>query len=325
MVLDRSPVSEPVKQFAFSDRIYALEFSPFDWSSSLLALGLADSVVIGQVKFPEEEDDAIEEPEFERLHEIHHDTRVQCLAWGPRTSQMVAPRCVQFATGGTDHKLRVFFTEASEVTVKLLKGHNDYINGLAYEPETGQLIISCSDDHTAKLWDLSTGAILHAFHLSSPGVSVCWHPSETGKIMVCQKSGVISLYNSTNYSPILSLDACTSPLLSADWSLSNSLLVVAAAFSDLVYFDLSRPSLPTERRTTHSEGGRLVRLARSTDALVASVGKPGATLKVIQHRPGLNIVSNQKKIIGGGASWHLRLPYLAVANDREIDLYKFPL
>ena len=53
--------------------------------------------------------------------------------------------------------------------MKLLKGHNDYINGLAYEPESGQLIISCSDDHTAKLWDLSTGAILHAFHLSSPG------------------------------------------------------------------------------------------------------------------------------------------------------------
>ena len=60
MVLDRSPVSEPVKQFAFSDRIYALEFSPYDWSSSLLALGLADSVVIGQIKFPEEEEEEIE-------------------------------------------------------------------------------------------------------------------------------------------------------------------------------------------------------------------------------------------------------------------------
>ena len=125
--------------------------------------------------------------------------------------------------------------------------------------------------------------------------------------------------------PILSLDCCSSPLLSADWSLSNSVLVGAAVSADLVYFDLSRPSLPTEKKTVHGEGSRLVRFSRSGDSLVASVGRPGATLKVSQLRSGITIVTNQKKIIGGGCSWHLRLPYLAVGNDREIDLYKFSL
>lgn len=56
MVLDRSPVSEPVAQFQFSSRIFVTELSPFEWSANLIALGLADSVIIGQIKLPEEDE-----------------------------------------------------------------------------------------------------------------------------------------------------------------------------------------------------------------------------------------------------------------------------
>ena len=133
------------------------------------------------------------------------------------------------------------------------------------------------------------------------------------------------MYNSVNYSPILSLDCCASPLLSADWCHANSMLVTAAVFSDVVQFDLSRPSLPTDRFSEHMEGCKLVRFSRSTDAYVASVGKPGSTLKVTQQKMRRTIMSIPKKIIGGGASWHLRIPYLAVGNDRDIDLYKISL
>lgn len=51
----------------------------------------------------------------------------------------------------------------------VLKGHSDYINSLAYEPDKGDLIVSCSDDQTGKLWDLETGQAVHTFHLTSPG------------------------------------------------------------------------------------------------------------------------------------------------------------
>jgi len=324
MVLDRMPISEPVAQFSFASRIFVTELSPYECSGNLIALGLAESVVIGQLKLPEEEE-SCKKAEFEHLREIHHDTRVQQICWGPQTSQLVAPRCLQFATSGTDHKLRVFSTDSSQVNFKLLKGHGDYINGIAFEPECGDLVITCSDDHTARLWDINTGSCLNIFYLTSPGMAVGWHPAETGKLMVAQKSGIISLFNSSNYSPILSLDCCSSPLQSVDWSLSNSLLVAAAVFSEIIYFDLSRPSLPTERKSAHPEGTRSLKLSRSTDSLVATVGKPGATLKVTQQKSGLVIVSQQKKIIGGGFSWHLRLPYLIVADDRQLDLYKFCL
>lgn len=330
VVMDRSPISEPVAQFHFKNRIFVTEFSPFECSANLLAVGFQESILIVEVKLPEEED-SIKKPEFESLREFRHDTRVQSLCWGPMTSQLVAPRCLQFATSGSDHKLRLFSTNNTQVESKELKGHNDYINSIVYEPEVGDMVVTASDDHTARVWDTKADiskALIHTFSLNSPGMAVQWHPYETGKILVAQKSGTISMYNSVNYTPILSLDCCASPLLSADWCQANSLLVSAAVFSELVQFDLSRPSLPTGRLSEHAEGCKVARFSRSTDAYVASVGKPGgagATLKVTQHKTGLTILANPKKIIGGGLSWHLRIPYLSVGNDRDIDLYKIAL
>ncbi len=42
--------------FSIGARIFVTEFSPFEWSSNLLAVGLANSVLIGQIRLPEEDD-----------------------------------------------------------------------------------------------------------------------------------------------------------------------------------------------------------------------------------------------------------------------------
>jgi hypothetical protein len=104
--------------------------------------------------------------------------------------------------------------------------------------------------------------------------------------------------------------------MSADWCLSNNRCFAAAVASDIVFFDLSRPSLPTEQRSLHGDGARLVRFSRWQDTLTVS-------LKVNQHRAAKPSSPARKKIIGGSPSWHLRLPYLTVGNDREVDFYSF--
>ncbi len=53
-----------------------------------------------------------------------------------------------------------------------MKGHNDYINSIAYEPEVGDMIVTASDDHTARVWDSkvdASKALIHTFSLNSPG------------------------------------------------------------------------------------------------------------------------------------------------------------
>ena len=59
-------------------------------------------------------------------------------------------------------------------------------------------------------------------------MAVSWHPDEISKLMVAEKSGILHMFNIVSYHPILSLDCGTGPLLSADWSLYNSLLIATS-------------------------------------------------------------------------------------------------
>jgi WD40 repeat protein len=55
-----------------------------------------------------------------------------------------------------------------------LKGHSDYINSIVYEPEVGDMVVTASDDHTARVWDTKADiskALIHTFSLNSPGRS----------------------------------------------------------------------------------------------------------------------------------------------------------
>lgn len=318
MVLDSGHHDEPVHRVPVSSRVFVTEFSPFQWSSGLLAVGFQSSLTIGQCWFTEEEESRAEF-QFDILKEIHHDTRVQAIAWSPRTSLVVAPKSIEFATSGTDHKLRIFSTDLTEVTVQVLKGHTDYINSLVFEPEKGGQVLTGSDDHTAKMWQ--DGKCIGTLFFKSPVMSVAWHQEDLGKVLVGQKSGIISLFNSSSLQPILSVDCGVAPLLSTDWSLTNSLLLTAAASVDLVMFDMSRPSLPTLRRPVHNEGARSVRISRYNDSLIATSGRPQNSLKISHTKSHQVLISTQQPVVGG-FSWHLRLPYLAVGNDREISFYK---
>merc|ERR1712179_472011 len=231
----------------------------------------------------------------------HHDTRVQAMAWSPKTSLMVAPKVVEFCTSGTDHKVRLFTSDLEEVQVRVLKGHTDYINSLVFEPENGECTTT--------------------LNFKSPVMSVQWHQEELGKVLVGQKSGIISLFNSLTLQPILSVDCGIAPLLSTDWCHSNALLLTAAVSTELVIFDLSTPSLPSNRRHVHGEGARYTRCSRHNDSLVATAGRPGNCLKVWHSKSGVMLVSSEMVLVWG-MSWHSRIPYLAVGGDREVQMYK---
>merc|ERR1712179_766812 len=152
----------------------------------------------------------------------------------------VAPKTLKFTTGGSDFVLRQFNTDlGNKEEVRSLRGHSDYVNAVVYEPETGDKIASGSDDHSLILWDSNNGNKIHVFTFRSPVMSISWHPSEVSKMMAAEKIGVLHIFNVVSYHPILSVDYGSGPLSYADWSLTNSLLVVAAIKSDWIVYDLS--------------------------------------------------------------------------------------
>jgi len=314
MVQTRPASSEPVARLSLPTRAFCLSFSPFPHSSNLLAAGLQSSITIGQCSFSEETSSG--EFSWTVLQEIHHDTRVQALAWSPKSNLLASPKLVEFATSATDHKVRLFSSDLETVSVKVLKGHTDYVNSLVFEPEAGDQLVTGSDDQTVRLWE--GGECVSTLHFKSPVMSLAWHQEEVGKLLIGQKNGVICLYNAVTLQPILSLASNLSPLLDMDWSCSNSLVVVAVGGSELAMMDMSSPSAPLITRTVHSDGARHV---TATDSLVATAGRPGNSFKVWHGKSGVLLLSNDLVIIGG-LSWHQKLPYLAVGGDREVQLYK---
>jgi len=264
-----------------------------------------------------EEDPEIEGICFELQRDFHHDTRVSAIAWSPETSLAVLPRVLRFCTAGSDGQLRVFSSNLKDDDkLELLKGHTDYVNSISYDPDKGRHIASTSDDHTCRIWG-TDGATVACFPLGAPGMTVCWHPQDSMKIMVAEKKGIIRFYNVLTQQPIMSLDCGHMPLMSADWCHGNALQVAVMAGTDWFVFDTSRSSRPIENKQVHAEGGAMVRWSKSHAHLLATTGRPAAQVKIC------NIKTNQIPVscrlhIANWVSWHLRMPILAVAADKKL-------
>jgi len=77
-----------------------------------------------------------------------HREPVTCVAMHPNYSIC--------ASGSEDTTIRVWDFESGQYE-RTLKGHTGPVTGVAFEPNNGNLLASCSSDMTAKLWDMSSG------------------------------------------------------------------------------------------------------------------------------------------------------------------------
>uniref|UniRef100_A0A3Q2E918 Nucleoporin Nup37 n=1 Tax=Cyprinodon variegatus TaxID=28743 RepID=A0A3Q2E918_CYPVA len=297
----------PSYTVACEDYVHVVEFSPFSSGSpaSLLAYGGNQYVVVGTCLF-QEEDVEVEGVQFRVLRVFHHDLRVDALAWSPESRLDRIPT-IRFCTAAADRKLRLLTSDLQDRhEVKVMEGHTSYINDLVFEPTEGKQIVSVSDDHTCRLWDLD-GNETAVLRLRSPGVSVCWHPQEVFKLMVAEKKGTIRFYDLITQQAILSLDCGPSgPLMSADWCLTNTIKVGAAVGTDWLIWDITRSSYPQEKRPAHKDKARLFRY-------------PAAFLSSLHLTlPSLQPVTIGSSSVGSGLSWHRTLPLCVVGGDRKL-------
>ncbi|BFZ25335.1 hypothetical protein BsWGS_28374 [Bradybaena similaris] len=304
-----------------SDTVHCVEFSPFEWSCQLLAAGTSSGISVFLCKFQEEDAKITKGIEFTRLRDFSTNCNTLALAWSPQTSLQVLPKILSFAAATDDRSLRIFTTDLNTThSVKALSGHKGFVNAVTFDPNEGSLLASTGDDLTCRVWSVADGRQESLFQLTSPGMSVCWHTDEAYKLMVAQKDGNIRFLSLHNQQPIMSLSCGQTPLLSADWSRHNHLLVGAAAGSEWMVFNVSVSSLPIDKRQAHSEGACLFRWSRCHESLLATCGRPGRELKVFNTRhQQLHVNTNLK--VAYGLSWHLHLPILAVGGDRAVHFW----
>ncbi|XP_035003843.1 nucleoporin Nup37 [Hippoglossus stenolepis] len=302
------------------DYVHVVEFSPFTSGTpaSLLAYGGNQYVVVGTCLFPEE-DMELEGVELNVLRAFHHELRVDALAWSPESRLDRIPT-IRFCTAAADRKLRLLTSDLQDRhEVKVMEGHTSYINHLVFEPSEGKQIASVSDDHTCRVWDLDGNESI-TLRLRSPGISVCWHPEEVFKLMVAEKKGTIRFYDLVTQQAILSLDCGQSPLMSADWCLTNTIKVGAVAGNDWLIWDITRSSYPQEKRPAHIDKARLFKWSRANENLFATTGCPGkiSSQLLIHHLGHPQPVMIGSATVGSGLSWHRTLPLCVIGGDRKL-------
>nr|CAD7195511.1 unnamed protein product [Timema douglasi] len=247
-----------------------------------------------QLLFWEDDEELDDDPEYLELEKFSQKHRTLALAWSPETSLNVFPKTVAFCSAASDHKLRLYNSDlAANSTLQELRGHTDYINAVAYDPY-GEYVVSTSDDHTCRVWSLKElpGQCITNIRLLSPGMSVACHQSEEGKLLVGEKCGVLSLFNLVSGQAILSFDSNRSPLFH-----------------------------PLETCSAHVEGSECVRFSPLNHSYIATIGQPKHQLKITHlASPHPILVTNLQ--LTGGLTWHYRLPYVCVGNDRKLCMWK---
>ncbi|XP_006010088.1 nucleoporin Nup37 [Latimeria chalumnae] len=306
------------------DYVHVVEISPFETGTgaALLAYGGNNYVVIGTCRF-QEEDIEVEGIEYKTLRTFHHGVRVDAIAWSPQTRLDALPQQISFCTAAADRKLRLFTSDLQEKNdLKVIEGHEDYINGLVFDPKEGQQIASVSDDHTCRIWDLDGNQKAY-FFLHSPGMSVCWHPEDAYKLMVAEKNGTIRFYDLVTQQAILSLECGHMPLMSADWCLGNTIKVGAVVGTDWFIWDITRSSYPQEKWPAHMDRARLFRWSKANENLFATTGYPGKinSQLLIHHLGHPQPIMIGSASVGSGLSWHRTLPLCVIGGDRKLSFW----
>ncbi|ELU08194.1 hypothetical protein CAPTEDRAFT_196279 [Capitella teleta] len=266
------------------------------------------------------EDPDVDGVGWEPLRDFHHGSRISAMAWSPETNLTSMPRVLRLCFAENDKKVRLISSDMKDDDqVQVLGEHRDYINCVSFQPDQGALVASASDDLTCQVWGLD-GQQAACFTLTAPGMAVCWHPQEPGKVMVAEKKGIIRFYHVQTQQPIMSLDCSHIPLLSADWCLGNSLRVAAVAGTDWFIFDTSRSSRPLENEQAHDTGCRAVKWCQSQDYLLATTGGRPPQLKVFNIKAN-QLTLNTELEASGGLSWHFRLPIVAIGGDCKVHLW----
>uniref|UniRef100_A0A673TMY1 Nucleoporin Nup37 n=1 Tax=Suricata suricatta TaxID=37032 RepID=A0A673TMY1_SURSU len=279
-----------------------------------------DQIPSGHFLTPPEEEADIAGIQYKTLRTLQHGVRVDGIAWSPETRLDSLPPVIKFCTSAADMKIRIFTSDLQDKNeYKVLEGHSDFINGLVFEPKEGQELASVSDDHTCRIWNLEGMQTAH-FVLHSPGMSVCWHPEETFKLMVAEKSGTIRFYDLLAQQAILSLEAEQMPLMSAHWCLKNTFKVGAVAGNDWLIWDITRSSYPQDKRPVHMDQACLFRWSTVNENLFATTGYPGkmASQFQIHHLGHPQPVLIGSVAVGSGLSWHRTLPLCAIGGDHKL-------
>jgi len=227
--------------------------------------------------------------------------------------------------------------------------HADFINDIVFEPLSGGLFATVSDDFTCCLWSTDTMELSMKIHLSTPGMSVKWHPTDVNKVtdykltffllydsnlflfftsfvpqlLVAEKSGLIRIFDIDSQTPVQSFECFEYPLISCDWCPVNDIFIGCSTASDLFIWDTSLTSVPI--KIFKSSTKMLTSFVFLSEDIVAYRSRQEAAVivRALTDTSGVAPILDRKLSIGYGLSWNRHHSVLFAGGQSGLHVYKF--
>lgn len=177
----------------------------------------------------------------------------------------------QVLTGSVDQTARLWDVNTGVTLVsfapvfnggQLVSGHSSSVNGVAFAPDAAQ-IITCSDDRTAKLWNVSGGPEVRTFTGHSNRVASCAFAPGGAQIATGSYDATARLWNVSDGAQVRSVQPCTSRISSVAFSADGATLLCGVA---------AKNSIPLN---TIPDSGNDLNLTQPTPLVLTGVA-PGA-------------------------------------------------
>ncbi|KAI8050449.1 hypothetical protein BDF22DRAFT_745325 [Syncephalis plumigaleata] len=251
---------EDYPPFICAERVMTCEFCPLDAGQDLLAWGGISQLEVIRRSKKQKTNKNINSA-------TSNGGRVVKIAWSPETECSISDK------------------GESIVNIKLaVITNSQQIHIIINDEQSVHTIATVGEDHLCHLWSITAARGLQkvsTVSLSSPGVAVCWHPTDMGCLMVAERLGYIRLLdcsswdsNTNNNNNVDDDDddddvkirmhwrlTLTAPrhngaLTGADWKPQDRTMFGAVVGDRWYIWDLSdfKKLLPEQSGEAHSEG-----------------------------------------------------------------------
>lgn len=169
------------------------------------------------------------------------------LVWNPSTNQVVQQYVhsfpvldidwrdnTMFATACVDRLVRVFDLEGGQPgqPIRVFEGHQNDVNSVRFSP-SGELLASCSDDRTVKVWNVGNPAaanLVHNLQGHNDAVFVIrWSPRQPNLLLSGSNDGCIRIWDITSGFCVGSLKEHKDGISAASFSPDGAFFASASA------------------------------------------------------------------------------------------------